>query len=147
MPIKGRDSYQRGVVVLELALLILFLVSVMALYVNLGAAWNIKHRMENAAREGARFASLTSNLQVNDPRILDIMDGILQPQSGRMIAQISPDTYRRSISFVPPLHMGDPIRVQVSLSLQQIAPFRLLSQRGRPIALAAQSEARYEQFN
>ena len=45
-----------------------------------------------------------------------------------------------------PLRIGDPVEVRIALSYRPVVPFRVFG-LGNPIALAAQSVIRYEQFN
>ena len=58
---QARNSAQRGTVLVELAIILPFLVTVFLISVDLGIILREHQILQNAAREGARFSSLPQN--------------------------------------------------------------------------------------
>jgi Flp pilus assembly protein TadG len=58
---QARNSAQRGTVLVELAIILPFLVTVFLIAVDLGIILREHQILQNAAREGARFSALPQN--------------------------------------------------------------------------------------
>lgn len=127
----------RGAVAVELAAVLVLLVLLMIGFINASAAWRMKHVLTKASREGARIASVTPNLQVDDPVVLQVADEVMQKNG------INPETAQRSVSFEAPLESGDPITVTVKLQFEPIVGGSLLK-GGQPLLLGVSSVMRYQ---
>lgn len=124
----------RGVIAVELALLSTLLALVLAAAVHFGAAWRVQHLLENAAHEAARVATVTPNLQLNDPVVLAVVDDIL------LDAGIPAGTYNSRVQFATPLLWGNPVTVQITHR------FRSALGLGVDFTLHASSVMRYARF-
>ncbi len=89
-------------------------VSVLFFYgvMDFSSAWRVKHALHLAAREGARVASITPRLALDDPRVIDILDGQLRGVG------VDPNRCFRSVQFSAPIKDGDPVTVIVRCPFQ-----------------------------
>jgi len=102
-----------------------------------GAAWRVKSAITAAAREGARVASLTPNLQIDDAAVLQVVvDPILTG------AGVELNRTTRSVRFET-LAVGQPVTVEVIHRFEPLL-LSLVPAFEDAISLAASSTMRYE---
>lgn len=131
-----KKERERGSVSVEMALLVLLIAAVLLGALNAGAAWRAKQVLENAAREGARLASVTPGLSPNDPAVLGLVDRILTA------AGIPPAACTRAVEFQAPLRNGSPVTVNVSYLFKPVAGVSV-PVVGNGVELKASSVMRY----
>ena len=84
------DSAQRGVAIIEGAVIILVLMIMVAWTAELGAVMVASNRVVNATREAARVGTSAPDLVANDPRIADIANVRLAQYSNIVVANTAP---------------------------------------------------------
>ena len=132
-----QKKVRKGNLIVELALLLPVLLLVLVAVSDVSAAFRARHVLNAAAREAARVASVTPNLQPNDRNVFAVLDEVVV-RSG-----IDTQSFRRSVGFRSPLAPGDPVTVRIQHDfapvLMQLIPFfgRSLQFKG---ALARQNE-------
>ena len=105
-------SPARGASLLEFALVFPLLALLAVGIADLSASWRLKQVVTQAAREGARVASVTPSLQNNDARVVRIVDDVVQ-RGGVPLGQ-----YTRFVRFASrgagqPIQPGDAVTVTV----------------------------------
>ena len=136
-----RHKTDGGSTVLEMAYFSLILSALLLGFINGSAAWRAQHVLKNAVREGARVASLTPDLQSNDPVVTDVVDDILQN------AGFQPGTYAASVEFVEPLRTGNPVTVTVTHLFVPVAGAGAnVPVVGNGVQLRASAVMRYSKF-
>ena len=127
---------RRGSVVVETALVVALLAVLAVIAADAASAWRIRTALVTAAREGARIASLVPNLQQDDPAALSVINDVLTG-SGVDVALAG-----RSVTFSPPLAIGDPVTAIVTYAFQPTAPGLSAAFNG-PIPLQAEARMPY----
>ena len=131
----------RGAALLEYALVLPMLAFLAVGIADMSAAWRTKHLLTEAAREGARTASVLPNLQQDDPRVQAVVDDVVQ-QAG-----LHPLVYAWSLTF--PANpggtalSGNPVTVTVTHAASAVSGAGL-SPLALGVTLEGSSTMRYE---
>ncbi len=125
-----------GALVVEFALVLTLLFVLVLGAVEATAAWRIRNVLMMGAREGARIASSTPNLQLDDAEVLQFVEAIL------IGSGVDPSAATGSVQFEEPLTIGDPVTVSLTYRFE---PFVLGLVPGfeDEIPLASGSTVRY----
>lgn len=131
-----RQRKEQGTVIIEFAVVIALLVALATGIADAGLAFRIKHVLRIASREGARVASVTPGLQVNDPKVLEnVVDEILTA-SHVDLARVD-----RSVGAAPAT--GQPVTVDITYDYQPLFLGLGVGLTG-PVVLQSSSTMRYE---
>ncbi len=84
-------GFNRGQSVVEFALVFPVFILIVIGISEFGLYFWTSHVVQNASREGARFAAITSNLEVNDSRVIDRVEMVL-PDTGLVTAVTTTNT-------------------------------------------------------
>ena len=131
------NSTKRGAVLVETALVLpLFMLIFFGLIFEGSRVWFDKNVLMHAAREGARLAAVQPALQIDDPAVVNRVQGILDRGSMRT-AQIR-------VRFVPPLTVNPLVRVQVVFNFQPVLTSRFPGMGDWRVPLSSEAQTRYE---
>ncbi len=133
----GKKARRQGNLIVELALLLPILLLVLVAVSDVSSAFRAKHVLKTATREGARVASVTPNLQLNDPVVFSVVDAIVQGSG------VSGSTYRRSVEFATPLDPGNPVTVRAIHDFSPVL-MQMIPVFGQTLELQTTSVMRYE---
>ena len=125
----------RGSLMVEWAISAALLLMVVTAMADASAAWRTKHILVAAAREGARVAATTTDLQVDDAQILSVVDQVLTASG------VNGAT--RTVQFAMPAAPGTPVTVNVQVAYRPIVTGLLPASFGVAIPLQAASTMRY----
>ncbi len=127
---------QKAQSVVEFLLVILLLMFVLIGIVDFSRAWYFANSLNMAAREGARMATVTEGLAVDDPRIKTRVEDTLKPM-------IQPTDLKVSVIFTSPVKTGDPITVE-AINDFHFWYGKLFRRTDLSVSLKGKSAMRYE---
>ena len=139
---QSRDA-RRGSVITEVAMTISVGMLLIAVITDASAAWRVKQVLQTAVREGARMASGTPGLQVNDAGILSVVDNVAQQSWPDLKTCLTLHTCTRTVSFASPLKAGDPVTVKFIFDYTPVILGAIPGEK-TSIRLTSSSTMRYE---
>jgi len=82
--VKMRNTFndRRGQTVIETLFMLIILLAIFLLIAEVARAWHLKNSLNNAARVGARFAVVQTDLEENDPDVVQtVRDTLGRPDA------------------------------------------------------------------
>lgn len=133
---------ERGVALVEFALLLPFLALLVFGTVDVGRAYSLQNRLKNASREGAAYAQL--NPSRVDCGTGESVKSRVQGEDAALAPNVTITVLRANNSTVPPctsssVVVGEKLRVRVATDFDVITPFVGIF-TGDPINLKATTE-------
>ena len=136
-------SQVRGTVVVEVAVGISLVIMLLVMITDASAAWRVKNVLQTAVREGARIASGTPGLKLDDPGVLAVVDDVAQQSWPDLKTCLAQKTCTRTVQFVAPLKAGDPVTVRFVFDYTPVISGMIPDQE-KSIHLTSSSTMRYE---
>ena len=136
-------SRVRGAVIVEVAIGISVVIMLLVMITDASAAWRVKDVLQTAVREGARIASGTPGLQIDDASVLGVVDNVAQQSWPDLKTCLALKTCTRTVQFAAPLKAGDPVTVQFVFDYQPVI-FGVIPHQEKSIRLTSSSTMRYE---
>ena len=136
-------SQVRGTVVVEVAVGISLVIMLLVMITDASAAWRVKNVLQTAVREGARIASGTPGLKLDDPGVLAVVDDVAQQSWPDLKTCLALKTCTRTVRFAAPLNAGDPVTVQFVFDYTPVI-FGMIPHQEQSIHLTSSSTMRYE---
>lgn len=132
-----RVQNQRGSLFVELAMVLGLLLVILVGVSDMSAAWRAKHVMNMAAREAARVASVTRDLDAESEAILqDRVDTFI------LRANLACSSFSRTMEFAQPVSFGDPVSVRLTCGFEP-GFLSIIPGIGNSLPLNAASVMRY----
>ena len=138
----NRDACH-GSAIVEVAVILSLGMLLMAVITDASAAWRVKQVLQAAVREGARVASGTPGLQVNDANVLGVVDNVAQQSWPDLFDCLTLHTCTRTVSFALPLNAGDPVTVKFVFDYKPVI-LGVIPSEHSTIRLTSSSTMRYE---
>lgn len=124
---------RKGNALVEAGLVLPIVVFLVMAIFEAGRAWMDYNLLQNAVREGARFAAIRPALQINDAAVLGRIDSVLQLGGLRAA--------NGAVLYTAPLQTGRLVRVRASVDF---VPLVSVLFRGGAIPLQTEVITRYE---